>query len=454
MHRDRLTFAFYGCFVVWGWFLYSFGPSVPLLADDFGITSAQAGLHGTAMAGGAVLAAFLTPRVVARWGRRPALLAALGLIVLGVVGLVLAPALWASLPAMFVIALGGNIAISCAQPGLAFHHGEAASAAVTEANGVGSTIGLVGPLAVGLTVAIGWGWRPAVAVTIVLVAVTAWLTARRPVGGAMTPPTVGRRAVAAADRTVSGAATTTETAAATETADEPHVTLAGPHGVDPVVGSVEALALAVVSDDETPAERRAWHAGLPAWCFLAAVVAAIALENATTYWSTDLVREQTGAGPGIATATTAGLVAGMSAIRFVVGPMSLRVPPALLLAAGFVVAVAGWAVLWTSTETVIALVGLFVAGLGYGVQYPLAISLLLSTAPHAGDAAQARATLAGGLAIGVAPFLLGALADAVGMHAAFVVVPVIAVLGLAAAVLGGRLVGRPTATASVVEVTR
>ena len=137
----------------------------------------------------------------------------------------------------------------------------------------------------------------------------------------------------------------------------------------------------------------------------------------------------------------------MSAIRFVVGPLSLRVAPVMLLAVAFVVAIGGWAILWTATTPTVAIVGLFVAGLGYGAQYPLSVALLLATAPDRTDATQARATLAGGLAIGVAPFALGALSDAVGTHQAFLVVPVVALVGAVVAVLGGRAArrgGRPS----------
>src|SRR4051794_23565651 len=115
--RDRITVAFYGTFAVWGWFLYSFNPSVPLLAQDLGVSDAQAGLHGTAMALGTVLAAYLTPRFV-RWaGRRPSLLSALAVVASGVVALVLAPTLAWSLAAIFFVAVGGNILISATQPG-------------------------------------------------------------------------------------------------------------------------------------------------------------------------------------------------------------------------------------------------------------------------------------------------------------------------------------------------
>jgi MFS family permease len=384
LHRDRFTVSMYGVFVTWGWLLYSFNPSVPLLARELGVSHAAAGLHGTAMAAGALGAAALTPRAVRRFGRRSTLVAAGVVIAAGTALLTTGTVLAATLAGIAVVAVGGNMAVSAAQAGLAGHHGRSASAAVTEANGVGSGVGLVGPLAVGACVAAGWGWRPAVAVTALLALGTSVLVRRLPLTGVLA------RSTAASPEAVGGG----------------------------VAGPARAVRTS-------------------RW-FLVTVVAALALENATTYWATDLVRERTGAGAGIATATTAGLVAGMTIIRFVVGPLSLRVPPARLLAGAFGVAIAGWAVLWTATTTPVALAGLVLAGLGYGAQYPLGIALLLGASGGATDAAQARATVGGGLAIGVAPFLLGALADAVGAHAAFLVVPVLAVVGGAAAVAGAR----------------
>ncbi|WP_028047843.1 sugar MFS transporter [Cellulomonas sp. URHE0023] len=386
--RDRITVAFYSTFAVWGWLLYSFNPSVALLADDLGISDAQAGLHGTSMAAGAILAAFVMPRLVRRRGRRATVVASVSLIAVGVVALVLAPTLAWSLGAMFVVALGGNAALTATQPGLAIRHGRASSAALTEANGIGSSVGLVGPLVVGAFVAVGWGWRPAVLVTALLAVVSALMLARIPVGGAMTP------------------------------AHEP----AAPA---PVASSA-------------PARRSA----VPALCFFATLVSAVAMEFATTYWATSLVIDQTEAGAGIAAATTAGLLLGMSTIRFVAGPLSLRISPALLLAGSFLLAICGWTILWTATTPAIAMVGLVVSGLGYGLQYPLSVALLLATAPHRPDATQARATLAVGLAIGVAPFALGALADEFGTHRAFVLIPVVALVGCVAAVVGGRAIRR------------
>ncbi|WP_448060420.1 MFS transporter [Cellulomonas hominis] len=423
LRRDRFTFTLYGYFIMWGWLLYSFNPSVPLLARELHVSNAVAGLHGTAMAVGAVIAAALTPRLVRRLGRRTSMVLAGGLVAVGAVVLVTGWTLAATLSAVVLLAVGGNIAISAAQAGLAIHHGIASSAAMTEANGAGSGVGLLGPLAVGVTVGLGWGWRPAVAVTAVLAVVVSALTHRLPTEGALArvtrAPRQNRR------RGVPALVPPAPTAPATAPAIAP--------AAAPITLTPDApLAQTTPPDDVRRRPSRA------AWWFLTAIVAAIALENATTYWATDLVIDRTGAGADIATAATAGLVAGMTIVRFVVGPLSLRVPPYRLLAGAFLLAIVGWAVLWTATVPSVALAGLFIAGLGYGAHYPLSVWLLLDVSVGATDRAQARATLAGGAAIGVAPFLLGALADQVGAHTAFLVVPVVAVVGAVAAVAGAR----------------
>jgi MFS family permease len=407
LERDRLTISLYSYFAAWGWLLYSFSPSVPLLADELGVSKAQGGLHGTAFAAGAILVARLTPHLVGRYGRRATLVGSGLLIAAGTVVLVTGTSLTWTLTGVFILAAGGNVAVSAAQAGLSLRHGRASSAAVTEASGVGSSVGLLGPLAVGASVALGWGWRPAVAVTAALAIGSVLLAARLP-----------------ADRR-----------------DRP-VPAPEPETVDPAdVDPADAAALDAADRESAVATR---------W-FLVAIVAAIALENATTFWSTDLIRQQTGAGAGIATAATAGLVAGMSAIRFVVGPLSLRIEPARLLAVSFLVAIVGWVVLWTATATPVALTGLVIAGIGYGAQYPLSASILLSAARRSTDRAQANATLAGGAAIGVAPYVLGALADSFGAHTAFLVIPVVALVGATAAVVG-PLAARRASAARTAEI--
>ena len=295
------------------------------------------------MAAGTVLSAFVSARLVARLGRRGTLLLAGAVLVAGLAVLLLGTVTALTLTGAGVASIGGSLAISAAQPALAVHHGPRSASAVSEANGAGALFGLVAPLTVGATVAAGWGWRPAVAVTALLAVLACVL---------VTPPARPRRA--------------------------------RPPGAGP---GRRAAAAAPAPDrsagGSTARSRgRSWHPRA-SWCFTAALIAAVAVENATTFWVADLVGDRTGAGPGIATAALAGLVGAMALTRFGLGALLRRRSAETLLVAAFGVAAVGWLVVWTATSTPVALAGLLLAGLGYGAHYPLAIALVLRAAGRA-----------------------------------------------------------------------
>jgi MFS family permease len=178
------------------------------------------------------------------------------------------------------------------------------------------------------------------------------------------------------------------------------------------------------------------------WFFWASMVCGSAIEFSTTFWAADLLQTRAGASVSVATAAVTGLIAGMTASRFVLGPLAARKAPEKLLLVGYAVALVGWGLFWTATTPVGAVVGLTVAGLGYGPHYPLSVALVLRAAGSRPDKAQGIASIGVGAAVGGAPFALGALADAVGTHRAFLVVAVLIVAGGAAVALGLRAVHR------------
>lgn len=96
--------------------------------------------------------------------------------------------------------------------------------------------------------------------------------------------------------------------------------------------------------------------------------------------------------------------------------------------------------LWSATTVIQAFAGMALMGMGFGALYPLGVALMLTYTPLTTDRSQAVATFAGGVASGAAPLILGVLSDGVGMHTAFVVVPVFAALGMAAGLAGARVV--------------
>jgi fucose permease len=91
-------------------------------------------------------------------------------------------------------------------------------------------------------------------------------------------------------------------------------------------------------------------------------------------------------------------------------------------------------VFWTAPTAALALAGLGLTGLGLALQFPLAITRAIALSGGLPDLANARSSLGVGSAVGVGPFVLGALADRVGPHPASLVVPVL----LALAAIGVR----------------
>lgn len=388
--RERLTFSLYSAFIIWGWYLYAFSPTVPLIADEMNISRGLAGLHGTGMALGSVISGFLGPVLAGRYGRRVHFLIGATILTVGLGGLLAATTLAATLPASFVVALGGNLMITAAQPALSVHHGTAGASAVMEANAAGSGVGLLAPLAVGACVNLGWGWRPAIAVTVVLaIAGMVAVATLRTEPALMKPAPVVR------------------------TGPRP-VRVAYPRAI---------------------------------WFFLGAMVCGIAVEFSTAFWASDLLTQRTGASTSVATASVTALVAGMTVCRLIVGPLAVRKAPEKLLIAGFALALAGWLVFWLATTPALAIGGLFLAGLGYGTHYPLAVSLVLRSSGGRPDAAQGLSSMAAGLAVGVAPYALGALADVFGPYRAFILVGAVIAVGGVLVALGLRVVHQDPAAA-------
>jgi MFS family permease len=105
----------------------------------------------------------------------------------------------------------------------------------------------------------------------------------------------------------------------------------------------------------------------------------------------------------------------------------------MLLWASLALTAAGFGLFWLASRPALAIAGLFVCGLGVANLYPFSLALTLAAAPGNSDTANARTQLLGGLLVIAAPYLLGSLADQLGLHAAFTIEPVL--IGLAALLL-------------------
>jgi MFS family permease len=114
-----------------------------------------------------------------------------------------------------------------------------------------------------------------------------------------------------------------------------------------------------------------------------------------------------------------------------------------MLWASLAVTAAGFGIFWLAGLPAVAIAGLFLCGIGVANLYPLSLALTLAAAPGNGDTANARTQLLGGAIVITAPYLLGSLADQLGLRAAFTIEPVL--IGVSALLLlaGLRLARLP-----------
>ena len=376
--RTRLTWLTYAQLAVFGYFLYGFGPSVPLQRDDLHVSSAIGGLYGTALATGATLAGLTFALLSRRVGRTGTLRVGLLGLAAGTLLYCLVPALPVTLAGALVCGLFGSYVVTGSVVVLSAAHGPAGPAAFSEANAAAAGAGLVAPLLLGAGAAIGIGWQPGLLIA-ALAAVTVWVVSWRE--SRLPAPAQAQATAAGAD----------------------------------VRGR------------------------LPAAYWLAWVVTllCIGVEFCLTFWAADELRERAGASAAAATAGITAIVGGMFAGRLLGGRLALRVRPGRLLLAAVAVTLVGFAGFWVSTAPVPAVAGLVVVGLGIALQYPLGTVRAVAASAGRPDRAAGRLSIAAGLASGIAPFALGALADSTGTHAAFLLVPALLLVAAAGVLVSG-----------------
>ncbi|MEU4790298.1 MFS transporter [Micromonospora tulbaghiae] len=424
--RDRFTWLTYAQLGLWGFFLYGFGPVVPLLRDEQGTSAAVAGLHSTGIAVGALAGGALFAPVARRLGRGPAIWLGLAGVAAGVTALGLLRPLPATLAAVAVIATFGMMVVSGVSVVLTARHGPAAPAALTEANAACAGMGILAPLTIGLTVDAGLGWRPLMAVEVGLITLVALAALTFRVRVPQRAP-----AVAAAGMPLPVAASTRVPAVPASAVPASGVPASG------VTASAVPASGVTASGSAGRLPRSYWIA----WVLMSVTGS---IEVCLSLWTADVLRTHAGLSAGGASAAVAAIVCGMFAGRIAGGRAALRWPPVPLLLGALTVSLAGFALFWASTVGWLAVTGLVVLGLGNALHYPLAISIALAVAGPAADKAAGWSAYSMGVGFGIAPVALGWVADGVGPHPAFLLLPVFIAVAVLLTVRLGRAL-RPAA---------
>jgi len=261
-----------------------------------------------------------------------------------------------------LLGLGAALLIQLVPALLTALHEHSAAAALGEANGFASAASVVAPLAVGAALAVGVGWRIGYLAAPLIALAVAFLP-------------IWRLGIPA-------------TRVLTEGSGSP--------ATKPLLGR---------------------------WFDL---LVAVSVEFCMIFWAASAMGDWHHATAGQAPALASLFLVGMAGGRLLASPITRILPDTqVLIFTSIVVAGAGFLLFWSAPLLVASAAGLAVTGVGVALLYPTSVSLVVARWPNAPDRAAARAALASGLAIGVTPFLLGRLSDAVGLRAAYLIVPVL-----------------------------
>jgi fucose permease len=158
-------------------------------------------------------------------------------------------------------------------------------------------------------------------------------------------------------------------------------------------------------------------------CFLGA-------EFCLTFWGADLLRERCGFGPAAAAASLASITTGMLVGRLLGSRLAQQMSTERLLRGSIGFALVAFALAWSFTWWPVVILGLFLTGVGIAVHWPLGVARAVRASGGMTDRASASASIAGSIAIGTAPIILGVLSDRIDFHVAFLLVPVLLLVGL------------------------
>lgn len=398
---DRVTGALLVVSLAFGWLLFGSGPVIPRLQAEYDISRTVASLHSVAFAVGNVAAALFTVAIMRRTRRGGAIVVGLAGMAVGAVAITAGPSLGGAGLATSVVGFGlagaaGTLVSTGTAAIVDARHGAASGGVLSAIHGTGAIAGLLAPLAIGATIAVGLTWRTGLAVHVLLAAV----------GIALVVPLL----------------------------EDPHLREGPP------------AAVSGVAARGSGAGARGSGGAMPVrfWVILVVLMAGIACEFAFGVWSGDLLLERTPLGPAGSTASVSGVIAGMAVGRLLLARVAGRAGAGrVLLIASAVVAV-GWVMVWSATlasvgSAWLAVTGLVVSGLGIGAFFPIGMAWLIRESLGRPEAAVARLNVGGGAASGLMPFALGFAADRVGVHTAFLLVPaVVGVAVIALLTLHGR----------------
>ena len=365
----RLLVGTLGCLGFW---LNGLGPVLPLLQRDLHTSRGAVAAYPSMFAIGLVGIGLLAPSLAGPRRRHNAFVLALLSMAGGAA--VLSSALGQGLSLLGALAMGiGAALIVALAPALGTDaRGDGATGLLSRANALASAAGLVAPLLLAGAIAVGVGWQTGYMVVPLLAVVVLLIALRRRILPDARPKPVRARPIARPS---------------------------------PSAG------------------------GLPDARLWVSLLLSVSVEFCMVFWAASYLHESLRVRSAGATALAGAFLAGMALGRAAVAAIARRtktIEATIQLAV--VVALSGFLLFWVSRSPWLAAVGLAGTGLGIALLYPITVARYVGAAGGGSTHASARAALASGCAIGIAPFLLALISSAVGLHLAYLLVPALFLL--------------------------
>jgi predicted MFS family arabinose efflux permease len=363
-------------------FQIAIGATMPVIRSDLNISLTLASFHFTVTALCGMVGASLTASVVGKFGRRRTMIVSLSVVSAALLAFCIAPSVILTLLACAAFGLAGPFALVLTQAELLDRNAYHRATAMAELNMVVSAALVITALGVGPLVALTDSWRIALML---------------PVASTLT--------------------------------------------------TFIALRGLRFSDAARPRGRRSKRqmTGL-AWLFCLILICSTAFEWSYGYQGAEFLNQVGNVSKGTAATLMTLFYAGMVVSRIALIRAVRKFDIYHLLLASFVVALAGFLLLAGGPTAEVKALGLLISGIGIAVTYPMIVTLAGTAFADATDWIIAKLYVAGGLAIGVAPFLIGALGDQFGIGRSFWVLGLICLAGLMLTPLLRRaLIGRPAA---------
>lgn len=361
LHRTSFVWTIYLLLGLFSFAISMIGPMVPYLQDETGMSYTLAGLHQSSFALGMVVMGLFGGRLVSRNNIQKSLWGGMVLMISGLSVMVLGKGPFFSLPGVFIMSLGGTLSLSAIQTCFAIEPRQVRRQFIMEANVVASIMSMLVPLVLLAGSATILGWR------IVLPVLVLCLLGIASFG----VPATGRRL------------------------------------------RVQHDSLQTNSGKLGPAYWRIWLV-----MFLG-----VSVEWAIGFWCMTYLLGLPG--NSRETAAIGTMILGLSSVlgRFAASRISNQISERRLLYMVLILIAAGFPAYWLRAGVFSAFAGLALCGFAGANLYPLGFSMAIGAAPNNPARASSMAPVASGIAVGLAPLLLGRLADATDMRLALLYVP-------------------------------